>query len=70
MSRTYVIMEVSESTYDEILGKLREANYDHAIHEDVLDMDGIALKKTSNADRPLCRSVVDNDQQRDEDKEK
>jgi len=70
MTRTYVVMEVSRETHEEIRKLLTDAHYDHAIHrdhaidEDLLDMHGIALK-IRNADRPLSRSVVDNDQQRD-----
>ena len=58
MSHTYAILEVSESTYNEIGEKLRAAGYDQAFHEDnslrslngiVIDMHGIAL---SLADEP------------------
>lgn len=47
-TRTYALMEVSEGAYNEILKKLRDAGYDHAIHDDeggALDMHGIALVK-------------------------
>ena len=45
---TYAVMHVSRAVYDEVAGKLREAGYGHAFHEDredgtVLDMNGIAL---------------------------
>ena len=50
MSRTYVLMQVSPATYNEIAQKLRDAGYDHALHLDdghgnatALDMHGIAL---------------------------
>ena len=56
MSYTYAILEVSQSTYDEIAGKLRNAGQDQAFHQDdcslngiVIDMHGIAL---SMADEP------------------
>ena len=56
MTYTYVILEVSQSTYDEIGEKLRDAGYDQAFHEDdsslngiVIDMHGIAL---AMADEP------------------
>ena len=51
MPYTYAILEVSQSTYDEIAGKLRNAGQDQAFfHQDdsslngiVIDMHGIAL---------------------------
>lgn len=48
---TYVLMDVSESTFNEIHKKLKDAGYDHAINQGdsreglVLDMHGIALAK-------------------------
>lgn len=50
-THTYVILEVSSATYDEIKAKLEAADYHHAFHEDreygiVVDMHGIALAKT------------------------
>ena len=45
-TRTFVEMEVSKRTFDEIAGKLREAGYHHAFLDDpgtVIDMHGIAL---------------------------
>jgi len=53
MTYTYVLMDVSESTYQEIKQKLEAAGYDHALHasddsrEVVLDMHGIALRLDS-----------------------
>ncbi len=45
MARTYAILEVSIEVYDEILEKLREAGYGHAINsEGEIDMHGIALQ--------------------------
>ena len=58
MKHTYALLDVSESTYNEIAEKLRGAGYDEAFHQDatltslngqVIDMHGIAL---SLADEP------------------
>lgn len=49
MTHTYAILEVSEAAYDEIKAKLTDANCIHAFHgfhDDVIDMHGIALKKS------------------------
>lgn len=44
MTYTYVIINVSKSTYEEIATKLDEAGYDHAIDDDgTLNMHGLAL---------------------------
>ena len=47
MTRTFAMLEVSSSTFAEVSGKLRDADYDHAFHvvdgRDVVDMHGIAL---------------------------
>lgn len=50
-THTFAIMEVSQSTYDEIRAKLLEADYDHAVWEEgddgtLLNMSGIALAVT------------------------
>jgi hypothetical protein len=50
MTYTYVELEVSAATYDEIALKLREAGYTHAFDErregpPAIDMHGIALVK-------------------------
>lgn len=46
-TRTYALMEVSASAYQEIAGLLRAVGYDHAFQRDgeaaVIDMHGIAL---------------------------
>lgn len=49
MTYTVATMAVSENTYLEILGKLREAGYDHAIDDQagVLDMTHIGLVRES-----------------------
>jgi len=49
MTYTYVTMEVSEATFNEIAKKLDDAGYDHAIdtEEGILDMHGLALTTSS-----------------------
>ena len=48
---TYVLLDVSESAYNEIYQKLKDAGYDHCFDESdcrsgiVIDMHGIALTK-------------------------
>lgn len=54
MTHTYVILEISQSAYDEVAKKLREAKYDHAFHKtagdrDVIDMHGIAVSGDGRA---------------------
>lgn len=44
---TYVLVEVSAATYNEILLKLLGAGYEHAITDKVIDMHGLALIKQS-----------------------
>jgi hypothetical protein len=44
-TRTFVILEVSKATYDEIHGKLRAAAYNHAFEGPLIDMHGIALEQ-------------------------
>lgn len=53
MSYTYVIMEVSTATYEEISRKMREAGYAHAFHYErgegaVIDMHGIAVRDSGS----------------------
>lgn len=43
MTYTYVILQVSEETYNEIKDKLKAADYGHAFDNGVIDMHGIAL---------------------------
>lgn len=43
-TRTYAILEVSAGAYAEIRALLHDAGYQHAFHDDVIDMHGIALK--------------------------
>lgn len=54
---TYAVMPVTNEVYDEIMHKLQEAGYDHAIFKDaagrvVLDMHGIALAREKMPDAP------------------
>lgn len=53
-THTYAVLEVSRLAFDEIAKKLREAEYDHAFHDDVIDMHGIAL--APEAPVVLCAS--------------
>lgn len=43
---SYAILPVSRTTYDEILKKFKEADYDHAIdiEKQLIDMHGVALE--------------------------
>lgn len=60
MTYTYVLMDVSPTTYEEIKKKLLDAGYQHALHEDrhgdgvVLDMHGIALRLDKDAKFSCC----------------
>jgi len=42
-THTYVVLELSKAAVDEISDKLRAAGYDHAFHDGVVDMHGIAV---------------------------
>lgn len=47
-THTYVELELSQSAYDEIAKKLRDAGYDHAFGRDgEIDMHGLAVTKES-----------------------
>ena len=59
MTHTYVILEVSKTTYTEIATKLKESGYDHVFHkgegdhgEEMIDMNGIALQIEEESDEP------------------
>lgn len=45
MSHTYVVLEVSKAAFEEIREKLKEAGYEHAFHDELIDMHGIALRE-------------------------
>lgn len=51
MSHTYSVLEVSQAVYDEIRKKLEEAGYEHAFHDDLIDMHGIAVKAEDSRPR-------------------
>ena len=48
MSRTYVILNLSQAAWDEIAEKLSAAGYSHAFHQRtdgvVIDMHGLAVQ--------------------------
>lgn len=50
-THTYVVMNVTRGTYDEVARKMRDAGYDHVFGEDgEIDMHGVALgAETDNA---------------------
>lgn len=47
-THTYAVLQISRAAYDEIRGKLLEADYGHALHREegfeLIDMRGIALQ--------------------------
>lgn len=55
MSYTYAILDVSESTYQEVYSKLSKAQYSHLFHDDdsVIDMYGIALRSKDMIDASM-----------------
>lgn len=57
MTYTYAVLDVSREAYDEIRGKLEAAGYQHAFHDDLIDMHGIALKAGA-ADSPQQRAPI------------
>jgi len=48
-THTYAILEVSNAAYTEVRKLLSDAGYDHAFHDDVIDMHGIAIKASASA---------------------
>lgn len=52
-THTYVILELSDSAYEEIAKKLEEAGYSHAFDGEgekcVIDMHGIAVGRAGSA---------------------
>ncbi len=50
ITHTYVIMELSESAYQEIRKQLKDAGYNHAFHfadgSEQIDLTGIAIRRT------------------------
>lgn len=60
MTYSYALLAVSPATFAEIEGKLRAANYEHAIHDDgELDMHGIALVKLKREAVAMDRQLID-----------
>jgi hypothetical protein len=74
MTHIYAILEVDETTYDEIAEKLHAAGYGHAIHDAggndgiVINMHGVALSRARSPRRrkgiqmqiaELMRSEID-----------
>jgi len=55
MTYTYVILELSQTAYEEIRTKLEAAGYQQAFHksdgQDVIDMHGIAVAATETTNR-------------------
>lgn len=51
-THTFAKLPVSAAAFDEIAGKLREAEYGHCFVDDVIDMHGIALQKDESVPAP------------------
>lgn len=65
-TRTFAVLEISESAYDEIASKLREAGYDHAFVSGAIDMHGITLTRgaePAQASHPAHRPIAPNAKQ-------
>jgi hypothetical protein len=60
-THTYAELELSQSAYDEIARKLREAGYDHSFMDDgVIDMHGIGVTRAETSRRcTVCGWIVD-----------
>jgi hypothetical protein len=43
-TRTFVVLGISKTAYEEIAKKLRNAGYEHVFSNGVMDMHGLALK--------------------------
>lgn len=54
MTYTYAVLEISSDAYEEIKAKLQKAGYDHAFHDRVIDMHGIALAPSTAPDWLEC----------------
>jgi hypothetical protein len=55
-TRTYAILDVSEETCGEVCQLLQDAGYEHAIHDDLVDMHGIALRAAPSSRRKVPAS--------------
>lgn len=51
-THTFATLEVSQAAFDEIEKKLREAGYDHAFVDGLIDMHGIALEREKSDQSP------------------
>lgn len=47
-THTFAVLKISSVVFEEIKQKLLEANYDHCFIDDVIDMNGIAVKEEKN----------------------
>ncbi len=52
MTYTYTVLDVTPMAFVEIRRRLEAAGYEHAFHDDVIDMHGIALKSLAKASAP------------------
>lgn len=59
MSHTYTILELSKQAVDEIRKGFKEAGYQHAFHDDVIDMHGVAVRENRTIDQTALRSLRD-----------
>lgn len=55
-THTYAILEISAGAYAEIRALLDAAGYQHAFHDDVVDMHGIAVR--AKADERSLTSIM------------
>jgi hypothetical protein len=57
-THTFAELGVSQAAYDEIAGKLRAAEYDHAFGDDgVIDMHGIGLQVSAETETSIAGNV-------------
>lgn len=54
-THTYVTLEVSQETYDEVRRLLLAADYQHVFHDGLIDMHGIALERSETHGKVLPR---------------
>ena len=63
VTHTYAILEVDAATFADVMGRLLQAGYEHAIHDQdgraVIDMHGIALRIEAPALKPIAGIVED-----------
>jgi hypothetical protein len=58
-THTYAILKISKEAFEEIAGKLMDADYIHCFHRDgaVIDMHGIALQIEGEESKPARPAV-------------